>query len=655
MFAEKWEVLLSAEQDWEETMGFDSPARGRGGGRGGFSSGDSWKQGGFKPRGGSPGGGFRGRGGGGGRGFNSPDNRRGGGGDRGRGFSGNRGGAVSQNYRGRGGFSPRGGRGNFSPREGFSPRGGRGNFTPREGGSPHGGRGSFTPRGNQRGFTPRGGRGSSDFRGAGRGARGSFSEKRKVFENDEEDDININSHKVKKAKSTSNTPVHAKPTPKRAKHEESDDDDDEDEEMVAPVNDKKKFKGKSTQEEEDEESDEDEEQVEPIMSTPAVKQKQAEDRKSALKSGKSTDVKKKVDVSAAPTPVTSSKKVPVTPHPQKKGALEVTPKSLPKKSDGLEAPAKKVTEKKVPVLSKEQAPQQGVKRKAVANDLPSKHIKLDQSTIVDEENKRRQERDERSLFIKGFPKNTKTKELEELHADIETVRHRRGSSFAWIVFRNEAACEKAHGTLSKAKVGGRNVIVDFCGSKSSKSPATPKAKVGGRNVIVDFCGSKSSKSPATPKESVPLNPLELYINGLPANVTKEDIRNVFRAAVSINIPKGRPHDLRRAFILFSTEEDAKLAFDKSKGLKLAGRSVEVFFARMRKEVLPNATVKPSKGATSQNASAASVKKPTAVPKVDESDDSDEEEVESSDEGIEEVVGSSSEEGHAWKGLFASGL
>ncbi|KAK6011182.1 hypothetical protein OSTOST_23744, partial [Ostertagia ostertagi] len=140
--------------------------------------------------------------------------------------------------------------------------------------------------------------------------------------------------------------------------------------------------------------------------------------------------------------------------------------------------------------------------------------------------------------------------------------------------------------------------------------------------------------------SVPLNPLELYINGLPANVTKEDIRNVFRAAVSINIPKGRPHDLRRAFILFSTEEDAKLAFDKSKGLKLAGRSVEVFFARMRKEVLPNATVKPSKGATSvQNASAASVKKPTAVPKVDESDDSDEEEVESSDEGIEEVVGS----------------
>ncbi|PIO67486.1 hypothetical protein TELCIR_10763 [Teladorsagia circumcincta] len=425
------------------------------------------------------------------------------------------------------------------------------------------------------------------------------------------------SHKAKKAKSATNTPVHAKPL-KRAKHEEES-DDDEDEEVVAPEVEEEDSDEMDEDEEEDEESeeddvfilkedddeesDEDEEQVEPIMSTPIVKQKQAEDRKSALKSGKSTDVKKKVDVSAAPTPE------------------EVAPKPAPKKSVELEAPSKKVNEKKVPVLSKEQAPQQGTKRKAVANDVPSKHIKLDESIIVDEENKRRQERDERSLFIKGFPKNTKTKELEELHADIETVRHRRGSSFAWIVFRNEAACTKAHGTLSKAKVGGKNVIVDFCGSKSSKAPATPK-------------------------ELMPVNPLELYINGLPANVTKEDIRNVFRAAVSINIPKGRPHDLRRAFILFSTEEDAKLAFDKSKGLKLAGRSVEVFFARMRKDVLPNATVKPSKGAAT-----ASAKKPTAVPKVDESDDSDEEEVESSDEGIEELAESPAKQATPGKVCF----
>ncbi|KAK6055990.1 hypothetical protein COOONC_06503, partial [Cooperia oncophora] len=292
---------------------------------------------------------------------------------------------------------------------------------------------------------------------------------------------------------------------------------------------------------------------------------------------------------------------------------EVTPKSQPKKPVEVKPPPKKVEEVKVPVVSKQQTPQQGVKRKAVDNDQPTKHIKLDESIIVDEENKRRQERDERSLFIKGFPKNTKTKELEQLHADIETVRHRRGSSFAWIVFRNEAACTKAHGMLSKAKLGGRSLIVDFCGSRSSKAPANPK-------------------------ETMPVNPLELYINGLPGNVTKEDIRNVFRAAVSIHIPNSKPHDLRRAFLLFSSEEDAKVAFDKGKGLKLGGRSVDVFYARLRKNALPNATVKPLKDATAaQNSNSTAVKKPTVAPKVEESDDSDEEEVESSDEGIEEVA------------------
>ncbi|VDO59306.1 unnamed protein product [Haemonchus placei] len=218
-----------------------------------------------------------------------------------------------------------------------------------------------------------------------------------------------------------------------------------------------------------------------------------------------------------------------------------------------------------------------------------------------------------------------TKDLEELHADVESVRHRRGSSFAWIVFRNEAACSKAYETLSKSKIGGRNLTVDFCGSKSSK--ATTKLK-----------------------ESLPVNPLELYINGLPANVTKSDIRNVFRAAVSINIPNARPHDLRRAFVLFSNEEDAKQAFDKGKGLKLAGHSVEVFYARLRKNLVTDATVKSSKGATAvQDASAAPMKKVALAKKADSSDGSDEEEVESSDEGIEEVAKAPSKKATPGKG------
>ncbi|VDM65748.1 unnamed protein product [Strongylus vulgaris] len=245
--------------------------------------------------------------------------------------------------------------------------------------------------------------------------------------------------------------------------------------------------------------------------------------------------------------------------------------------------------------------------------------KLDEHAIVDEENKRRQERDERSLFIKGFPKNTKTKDLEALHADIETVRHRKGTSFAWFVFRTEASCKKAHTMLSSAKIGGKPLFVDFCGSKSAKEGVVGKA----------------------PK---PINPLELYINGLPASVTKDDIKNIFRAAVSINIPTARPHEMKRvsnprAFVLFSTEDDAKSAFDKGKGLKLAGRSVEVFYARIRQNPQEHTTATTQAVPAVKKTSSVNVKKSAKAIKMEksDSDDSDEEEIESSDEGIEEVI------------------
>ncbi|KJH43687.1 hypothetical protein DICVIV_10306, partial [Dictyocaulus viviparus] len=251
----------------------------------------------------------------------------------------------------------------------------------------------------------------------------------------------------------------------------------------------------------------------------------------------------------------------------------------------------------------------GVKRKAMADDRSAKHIKLDETSIINEENRRRQERDERSLFIKGLPKNTKTKELEGLCSDIETVRHLKGSSFAWIVFSNEASCNKAYGELSNVKVGGKELTVDFCGSKSSRKPHNPK-------------------------ESLPVNPLELYINGLSAQVTKDELKNVFPAAVSIHIPSKRHHELRRAFVLFSSEDDAKVAFDKGRGLKLGGQSVEVFYARIRKSVIT--PVKQSKESNAGKKSSVCTKTEPVVVKPNENDGSDDEGYPSSNEGIEEV-------------------
>uniref|UniRef100_A0A1I7WMP3 40S ribosomal protein S6 n=1 Tax=Heterorhabditis bacteriophora TaxID=37862 RepID=A0A1I7WMP3_HETBA len=55
--------------------------------------------------------------------------------------------------------------------------------------------------------------------------------------------------------------------------------------------------------------------------------------------------------------------------------------------------------------------------------------------------------------------------------------------------------------------------------------ALSKTKIGGKELIVDFCGSKSTTSKRK-GSSQAVNPLELFINGIPASVTREDIKNV---------------------------------------------------------------------------------------------------------------------------------
>lgn len=304
--------------------------------------------------------------------------------------------------------------------------------------------------------------------------------------------------------------------------------------------------------------------------------------------------------------------VPISDHSSKGIKKKTDGDNRPKvvnKEQQIQAVKKKNAVDHISAVVADQHAGHGIKRKAAIDDSTPKRVKLDEDFIINEENKRRQERDDRSLFIKGFPKNTKTKELEDLHPDIESVRHRKGSSFAWIVFRNEASCNKAHDSLSTAKVGGKKVKVDFCGVKSTKKP---------------------QKS----KEHVPVNPLELFINGIPPQVNKDDIKNVFRAAISIHIPNARAHETRRAFVLFSTEDDAKAAFDKGRGLKLGGRSVEVFYARVRKNVASPSEVKPSKDLDAKKVHPSN--KAVASKVVENEGDSDDEEVESSDEGIEEV-------------------
>lgn len=94
--------------------------------------------------------------------------------------------------------------------------------------------------------------------------------------------------------------------------------------------------------------------------------------------------------------------------------------------------------------------------------------------VISEEERRKEERDKRSLFVKGFGKETKEAALKKLHADIVSVR--LAKTHAWLIFSTEAACDKAFATINKANVGGGQLQADFCGPKSKHSKHTPKGE-----------------------------------------------------------------------------------------------------------------------------------------------------------------------------------
>ncbi|MCP9265343.1 hypothetical protein DINM_020617 [Dirofilaria immitis] len=109
--------------------------------------------------------------------------------------------------------------------------------------------------------------------------------------------------------------------------------------------------------------------------------------------------------------------------------------------------------------------------------------------------KRREERDKKSLFVRGLPKDVKLGQLKALHNDILYVRHMPHRNFAWLIFPSEKLCEKAYEDISKQTVEGRTLTVDFCGAKAKTRPQKDRGQL-------------------------PINPLELFVGGLPPSTSK---------------------------------------------------------------------------------------------------------------------------------------
>lgn len=113
--------------------------------------------------------------------------------------------------------------------------------------------------------------------------------------------------------------------------------------------------------------------------------------------------------------------------------------------------------------------QGGVKRKLDEPTVASKQVKSDGKSIISEEERRRQDRDSRSLFIKEIAKKAKDAEITGLVTGLDSFRRKKNSNFGWLVFNTVADCKKAHDVLSKSKIQGKALYVDFCLSES-KAP-----------------------------------------------------------------------------------------------------------------------------------------------------------------------------------------
>lgn len=85
-------------------------------------------------------------------------------------------------------------------------------------------------------------------------------------------------------------------------------------------------------------------------------------------------------------------------------------------------------------------------------------------------------------------------------------------SFAWLIFASEKLCEKAYEDISKQTVEGRTLTVDFCGAKAKTRPQKDRSQL-------------------------PINPLELFVGGLPPSTSKDQMKVIFRQATNISFPK----------------------------------------------------------------------------------------------------------------------
>jgi len=229
-------------------------------------------------------------------------------------------------------------------------------------------------------------------------------------------------------------------------------------------------------------------------------------------------------------------------------------KDKKKSEDGVSKKSKKTMKKQKAVSPK---------KELVVKSVDSAEAVLSKSILVSDELKSKNMQDERTIYIK-FKENrpSTTEEIKELHPDIKFVRNpllskktttTKGIHYAFLEFETAELCKNALTKLATTQFKGEDVFVDAVGENS-------------KHVKKDSSDNKE------------INPMRLFVVGLPPGMTKSGLKEMFPKAAHADVPSTKSQK-NFGFVQFSNAKDAKDAFDAGQNLSIDSHKITVLFAK----------------------------------------------------------------------------
>ncbi|KAK8396761.1 hypothetical protein O3P69_005022 [Scylla paramamosain] len=244
-----------------------------------------------------------------------------------------------------------------------------------------------------------------------------------------------------------------------------------------------------------------------------------------------------------------------------------------KKVNSLKEAEKNETEEQSGIDSKENMDQDTQKsRKPVKRNkrnLKPAPEKMELTPLLDQETEgRMSHRDERTLYVRFPPSLTLQDKsfLEPLVPSAVDIRFPRLSAtstakYCYIEFETEEEATRIKESLPNIRIKGEAFYADYVGKRSK---------------------IYSEKEPRI------VDPVRLYVGGLPAGIPASHLKATFPTAARILYKKpSRRVISSHAYIIFATHKDALRAFESSSDLKILGKEVIVMFATYKKNTYKN--------------------------------------------------------------------